>query len=444
MPPMTLPAVSCLMTILLAGSGALAQNPLGQGSKQKSGERGNPLARKKADPLLGRWQGAELGVLLQKDGIQYSGHFELGGERFPLTAKRRGEGLDGSFMAEGERYAFTADKTQRGMTFHSGGVDYVVTKVASPAQPANPLANPGTPAPPAMPAVPGTTRSAPKTKAFRHPLGFEFQHPETWQVQSNNEGIVVIPAGVERDAGGQPMELFLISAESAEEVERPDQPEVLAFFDQSLAQMFPKMKRTAKPNALACLLGPGAVLRYTGKTPANIEGHADIYVTLHKGMGVYMLHLGRTEQVERHNADARHMFSTFGWQKGQSDPNLTALWHRNEFSNSSSLGVGGSTDSLSSSTNIYWQFSADGTVTYTSGSRVFGDVGGAVSIDSGADPGNTWRGTWSVTGEKQLAIVWNGGGAESYQYVVFDHTEGQVALKLTAPGEEKGTFYIRQ
>ncbi|MFT5051850.1 MAG: hypothetical protein ACI8QZ_003279 [Chlamydiales bacterium] len=439
-----LPAFVHVLALLLGGSDLVAQNPLGQTSNPQRQQEGNPLARPKADPLVGRWQGAELSVTLQKDGARYRGHFELAGSRFPLTARPNGQGIEGSFEAEGEQYPFTAVTTKRGMTFHSGGSDYAVTKVASPDRPENLLADDGAAT---NPGVAATTRSAPRTKSFRHPLGFEFQHPEKWRVESSDDGIVVVPDEVKRDPSGQPLELFLISAEDAAAVDRPDQAEVLSFFDQSLAQMLPGMKRKAQPEALACLLGQGAVLRYSGRTPTNMDGHADIYLTLHNGLGVYMMHLGRKDQVERHKAEARHMFSTFGWQKGQTDPNLIALWHRNDFSSSSSVGLGGSMDSVGSSTNTYWQFNADGTVTYTSGSRLFGNVGGAgsqVSIDSGADPGNTWRGTWSVNANKGLTLIWNGGGAETYEYVVFDHTEGQVALKLTAPGEKKGTYYIRQ
>lgn len=407
---------------------AQAQNPLARRS-------GSPEAQA-PDPLAGEWRGQGLVVVFQARGekrgkVSYDGQIRTGGASFPLECSRAEDGgLRGAFEAEGERYRFTGQLEDDALTLESDGEVYRLAPVGRSASPGAAKAGDGQSAAPAGFA------------SFTHPRGFQFQHPAGWQVQSSEDGIVVLAEGVERDAQGQPLEMFVIGGEQAESVQRPDQPEVLAWFDAQIAQMFPQMKRGGETQALESLLGPGAALAYSGATPTGLDGQADVYVTLHRGNGIFLLHLGRRDLVEAHRDQARRMFSSFGWTQGQLDPNLVGLWHREETSSSSSIGIDGGMDMVGSTANLYWEFRADGTVGYSSGARVFGDVGDISLHDSGGSP-NRWEGTWSVSGDT-VTVMWNEGGLEQARYNVFAHVDNQTALKLTAPGEEKGTFFIRQ
>jgi len=431
--------LSCFAFVVLAasvlGPPAPAQNPLGRKSSSEPA---------KADPLVGEWRGDGLVVQfeLKKAGKKpgYQGEIRLDAAAYPMTCTLSGQkSVAGNFRVEGERFAFVGELAGDALTLESEGSVYRLERTRKASR--NPLApkagragGAGTSAPGQLGAAAGT--AALKMKTFTHPRGFKFQHPEGWRVESAEEGIMVLPAGVEQDAQGQPLEMFVLGGEDAEGMQRPDQPEVLAWFDGQMAQMFPAMKRGGKTESLTTLLGPGAILHYTGKMPTGIDGAADVYVTLHSGLGLFMLHLGRTDLVAAHQAQGRRMFSSFGWTKGKVDPSLVGLWHRGEYESTGGL------DSVGASTNIYWEFRQDGSVGYASGSRLFGQVGGVSIHDEGGDP-NQWAGMWSAQA-KQVTVQWNQGGVEQYEYSVFAHTEGQTGLKLTTPGEEKGTFFIRQ
>jgi len=439
-------ALLSLMTVATGslGHAALpAQNPLAR-------EAQNPLTRQAPNAWVGTFRGTELAMTLRADDGAYSGSIELGGHSYTATAQRGEDGgISGIFRVGAEEFAFSATRSGPTVTLRSGGTRYEMTTVEMTRLDATP-ARDGSRTAPGSEGAAKTTASALELKSFRHPIGFHFQHPAAWRVQSDDAAILLLPDDAKRDPRGQPLEFFLVSGEDAEGIERTDDPRVLQFFDEAVRQSYPAMRRTGAPAALTSLLGPGTVLTYEGKTPTGIDAIQTIYVALHRGLGVFMMHVGDVEQAKKRQGIARQMFSSFGWEKGKTDEQLVGLWHRNEMSASTSLGVSGSIDSVGSSSNLYWEFQADGTVRYAQGTRVFGNVGGGVdgsgsqvSILSEGGGNKPWVGSWSVAGTR-LHVLWNGGGAETYEYSVFAHTEGRTALKLLVPGERKPKFFIKQ
>ena len=277
--------------------------------------------------------------------------------------------------------------------------------------------------------------------SFEHPRGFTFQYPEDWELSTTATGLFVLPAEVERDAQGQPLAMFLVGAEDASGITRPDQPEVLAWFDKEIAQLLPAMRRSGKPAPLDTLVGAGAGLTYLGVTVTGVGGRADAYVTLHQGLAIFMLHMGRKDLVAAHSSEARRMFASFGWQQGQVDRDLVGSWYGNESSSSSSVGARDGMDVVGASTNRYWEFHADGSVAYTSG-RFYGSVGDMSIDDAGGAPAG-WRGTWSVSSDL-LTVLWSDGSVERYSYKVFAHTEGRIAAKFVPAGTTEKHFYYKQ
>ena len=423
----TVHVAAALWIACVAGSPIFSQdNPLGK-------PKANPLGKKPVDPLVGSYEGEDLTIVLRAGSGGYEGEIRRGGDSYPLSAKKQDDGgLKGTFEAAGSSFEFTAKVENGTIELVTGGATYSAKK-KSPAV-TNPLS----------PDRSGKKTIAPpeKVKTFQHPVGFHFQHPERWKIQGSPNGIMILPHDVVNDAQGNPLELFLISGDSAEGIARPDDPRVGQYFDQLLAMTFAGATRTGKTDKLDCLFGPGAIFHYQASSPDGTKLKIDVYCAIHKGMGIYLAHASRDDLIEKRRAAARRMFSSFGWSKGKTDPKVVGHWTREE-TESSGVDIRGSVGATS---HLQYVFAKDGTCYYGSSTRMFGTVTGAngvVSIDDPGGGGNVSRGNWFVDGNGKLWILWSDGGVSQFGYRVFPH-QGNEAIKLTAENGKHKYFTRRR
>jgi len=266
-------------------------------------------------------------------------------------------------------------------------------------------------------------------KTFSHPLGIQFDYPGNWELKEDQTGLYLIPNAASKNAQGIPQEFIVFQSAPAEGVQNPTDPEVVAWFDQLWAQGFPGMKRTGPAKPVSTGLGPGAAMMYEG----NGSRHK-VYVTLFQGQGIIMGHLLQNQKTSKLDSVARTIFTSLNKGKVQVDPNLIRTWSRSVTEGSPGLNA-----SVYGSYTITWVFKADGTVLYSSKSRIDGNTTGlGVNIHSESDP-SVYQGRF-VTSNKRLYITWSSGLEENYKYSVFLDHEGTPSLSLTAPGE-KAKYY---
>lgn len=267
------------------------------------------------------------------------------------------------------------------------------------------------------------------TKTFSHPMGIKFDYPGNWDLKEDQTGLYLIPNAAPKNSQGIPQEFIVFQSTPAEGVSNPTAPNVVDWFDQLWAQGFPGMKRVGKAKPLQTGLGPGAAMTYVG----NGSRH-QVYVTLYQGQGVIMGHLVQNKKTSKLDSVVRTVFTSLSKGKVQVDPNLIRTWSRSVTEGSPGLNA-----SVYGSSTITWVFKADGTVLYSSKSRIDGNTQGlGVNIHSESDP-SVYQGRF-VTSNKQLHITWSSGLEENYQYSVFLDHEGTPSLSLTAPGE-KAKYY---
>lgn len=283
-----------------------------------------------------------------------------------------------------------------------------------------------------------TDAAAAQVARYHHPIGLEFTYPSGWAVEETELGMVLIPSDARRDAAGQPLELIVVNAQPTPGVTAADDPDVVEFFEQSSAPLV----RVGDIESEESGLGPGAVLTFEGHTGVR-SVRQRVYVTVHDGTSVYLLHMAREDLLDEREPAARDLFASLGWAAtgvaergrgtgaegapaGEIDPGLVRTWHR-----SSTTGSTGGGGSVYATDQEAIGFLEDGTVIHAVGTTVSAGTSDLSALST-SDPG-VQRGQWSVEGAS-IVIRWDEGTAERLEYNVFTHTDGQPALKLQVPG----------
>lgn len=408
----------------------------------------NPLATGAAtSPFAGKFVGDTLTAefKLDADGKTLTGTITHGGATYSASAKEQGDRIVGTFITQGKELAFVATLRDKTLSLESGGATHVMTRHVE-APPANPLAatqeTPTRTEPGQAPPADAIGIAKLEMQTYKHAVGFTFEHPKGWEVKEGEGNLLVmVPSDARKDEQGRPLELLMIGSDDASGINDLSDPQVMQYFDQQFAQMFPDFRRVGGTDKLQTLLGDGIVLSYEGKTPTGLDGKGAAYATLHRGSGIMLIHLGEKGAVVKRKGVARRIFSSFGWIQGQIDNNLVGTWRRSE-SDSSSIDSRGY---IGGTTTKTWVFASDGTVAYGIGTAIYGHSAGSgyqISVDP-RQKGSVSKGTWSVS-QTTLTVLWDEGGTSTYEYKVFPHVENQTGLKLVQPGAKKPLYFIKQ
>jgi hypothetical protein len=274
----------------------------------------------------------------------------------------------------------------------------------------------------------GAEQAQAQTVTYRHPLGYSFEHPTGWRVEQRQQGTLILPGDAATDAAGNALEIIALSSQAAPGIERADDPQVLAFFEQNS----PGMRRVSQVERLASGLGAGIVLTFEG-TLNGIDARRRLYVTLHNGEAIYVMHESSRELGPKRDDAARAIFTSLSYAQPASDPQVVGQWRR-------SMNTG-STDSRG---GIFTQddeaivLHPDGRVEYGRSTTISGTSSG-VSILGGGNP-NVQRGRYTAAGGT-ITVTWEQGGTERFEYSVFMH-EGVPHLRI-GPSGSGARFYRR-
>lgn len=269
--------------------------------------------------------------------------------------------------------------------------------------------------------------AAARSVIFRHPLGYTFSHPATWRVELRAEGTLILPADHAVDSAGNALEMIALSSQAAPGIARPDDPQVLAFFEQHSAGM----RRVGGAEPVASGFGPGIVLTFEGSLN-GIDARRRFFVTLHNGEAIYLIHEASRALDDRRDSAVRDLFASLSYTRPASDPQIVGEWRRRINS--------GSTDSRG---GLYTQeeetvaFHADGRLEFGKSITISGTTSG-VSVFSPGNP-DVRRGRYSAV-NGQVTITWNDGGADRFEYALFMH-EGARHVRIGPSGNGARFFH---
>ncbi len=385
--------------------------------------------------VAGTWSSAELTIEIAVVDGRVSGALVLGGARMPMTGSIQGAQLVGSFDAEGHAFELVAHRDGEELVVASEGVEYRLRRPA-PAR-VNPLkaARAATAATTPMPHGAPTAGPPPVAPPggddggtlYRHPTGGEMRLPRGWQITQNPQvGLQLIPSEQKMTPQG-PAELYLVSAQPAPGVARPDDPQVIAFVDATLRQVIPTLAAPSRPSPC----GPGTRVTWEGKnlqTGAPIRAAALLQIA--DGAIAGIVAIGEAERIEARMPALEQIFGSFRKGEGRRDPALVGVWHHwswrgGKYTSSESrramqLGAGG---------EVVERSSHEGVGNFT-GKDGGGNTAWTAGYASQDQDGRT--GTWTA-GDGMLYLTWSDGTSAAWQYQL-GGGPGNRKLILLAPG----------
>ena len=183
-------------------------------------------------------------------------------------------------------------------------------------------------------AVVGVVEAAPQTTRFVHSVGFSFDYPTKWSLETVVEGLMLLPHNVGTDYRGRPLELVVIGFVDTAGVTDPFDPSFANAFERGYRAIVPDITRVGDLDWIETSMGTGMVVPF--EDPRGTRHH--LYCNVRGGLGVFLAHVSSSRPQ---TAKVRQIFSSFGWTESVIDPVLVRSWTAagNEVSNRSEGGV---------------------------------------------------------------------------------------------------------
>lgn len=405
----------------------------------------NPLAGE--DPYVGTFKGDAGKLVVEIAAAQggYAGTINLEDQKFTFKGAVKDGQLAGTFESQGNTFDFTAAANGNTLTLKAGSTTYLLEKqrkAVNPLEkrgPANPLekkpdggaaavapATPGTPGAGAKPADAADDKWVPlaRGKVYKHPTGGMLRYPQDWQVKEADEALQLIPP----NQGANPEAIYLVTAEDAEGITRPDDPKLIQAVELQVAQFAPLLKRVGQVESVksGSNAGAGLVWEATGENGQTFR--ANLYVTIIKGQAVCLCGLGLKPKVMQDDKILREIFSTFAWGAAEIDRDLVGVWHYWSYSSSGLGGPGMSSTetrracALKEDGTFTWEGNTEGYISATN-KNALGEV--TSSASAVGNKGTGAKGTWAAADGK----------------LYLTHDDGTyVAVKYQIKGERGNRF----
>ncbi len=352
--------------------------------------------------------------------------------------------MQGAFESDGNSFDFAATVSGNTLTFKTGSTTYLLEKerkAVNPLEkPANPLARPAPTNPLAKPPgdKPADTKAAAdekwaplaRGKVYRHATGGMLRYPQDWEVKEAEGVLQLIPPN-------QGEALYVVTAEDAGGITRPDDPKLIQSIEAQVAQHAPLLRRVGEVESIKSGSQAGAALVWeaAGANGVVVRGH--LYVTILKGQAVCLLGLGVKDKIVANDKTLREIFGTFAWGDAQIDRELVGTWYYWSYSSSGLGGSGLSSTEVSRTVvlkedgTFTWQGTSEG---YISAKNV--DSGGN-ETSSGSVVGNRGsgaKGTWAA-GDGKLYFTGDDGSYVTVKYQI-KGPKGRRFLYVDAGGKK--------
>lgn len=240
--------------------------------------------------------------------------------------------------------------------------------------------------------------------SFVHTVGFSFDYPTKWQLKRVDEGSMLIPNKVTRDAAGRPMELMIVGFVDTRGVTDAFEPTFINAFERQYRSFVPAAFRVGDLDWLESPMGTGLLVSYDDGR-GNLH---QLYCVAHGDLGIFLSHVIQGDVGRPKAAIARQIFSSFGWADSVIDPALVRSWTQD-----------GNSAPPAELVEERWTFATNGRL-----ERVGSERGGFYSSFNGV-----------------LNIVWDHGVEESYTYEVAPGVDGGPLLELRDPDGDSLRLY---
>ncbi|UCG58086.1 MAG: SHOCT domain-containing protein [Phycisphaerales bacterium] len=143
-------------------------------------------------------------------------------------------------------------------------------------------------------------------KIHRHPAGFSFWHPESWNVMEQDGSLQLVPTDAVTTVQG-PVELYFMAAESTagQDIQKPDDPRLVEYLDGQVKSLSPLLQHVGKTSAFETEVGQGAVLDWKATSPDGKDISARVFVTFVRQNVVMLVGMGLRERIEARDRDLR-------------------------------------------------------------------------------------------------------------------------------------------
>ena len=321
-----------------------------------------------------------------------------------------------------------------GKTGSLSGVPYG-QGVQAPAQPAS------TPSQQAPPVVGAGVSPKVGGKTYRHVIGFTFWYPADWTVKELDDTLQLVPPDPGQTANGDPTELYFLTGDSVagEGITRTDDPRVIQYMDQAVAQLAPTLKRTSPPGSIPTTGGQGIVMDWQGNASSGETVCARAYVSLIKDYGVSLIGLCLKERLASRETQLQRIFSSFAFGQAQRDMQLVGTWTfltTQSITNWSPFETHYSRAQLAADHSATLVIEADGTWRRTDQSQMIAGAGG-VWLESNETKES--KGQW-YAGNAALYLIWEDKSWQDYKYEIRPTADG---TRLLLVSEGKGELWER-
>ncbi|MFN0060205.1 MAG: hypothetical protein ACKVX7_17240 [Planctomycetota bacterium] len=381
-------------------------------------------------PLAGKYTGEQNSVLLITGGEsdEYVGELSFAGVSGRVRLKGTPTSLEGSIRVGEEeipiRGALLAGRTLRlETTGEAAGETLVFQKVVD--------AVAGTPSTPRGEEIP-VERGVPGYRAYQHPLGIAFEHPQDWTVQETPFGLQLLPAGPAPPPGSFVEGYVVALMPLAGGVTQLDDPRVGKYLDGLLKPFLPFLARSEGAERTKI----GVRYRWQGTSPAGVAFAARVDGRLCGAYCAAITAIGERDKMAERAAIVEQVSRTLTVVAPQVDPQMIGTWYSTS-SNSSGLAPN---DRITVSHTNEVTLRADGIV-LTGGESLITGTTGKTADNPGTDvsghvQGAGGSGRWAAAAG-QIYILWHEGGATRSSFFVQGQPGRREALLTDAQGNKQ-------
>ncbi|MBI4624582.1 MAG: hypothetical protein HY736_15365 [Verrucomicrobia bacterium] len=380
--------------------------------------------------FAGTFKGDGLSIESRAATGGYGGTMKMGEQSFPFTARAMGDALTGTFESKDGKFEFTATLRGTTLTLVTGGTTYTLAKEIPLARDRPPAANPLARSGSARAASP--TGAAPLDagaqpqggpgggsdwKVHKHPTGLSMRYPPDWTLNQTQSAAQLVPPDVASNAAGA-TEAYLVLGEGAQGVTSVEDPRVVQYYSQQMAQMWPFLRLTGQPERIRAGAAPGIVLTWEGTSPIGMAVRAQVLATVLKGYAVAIVALGDKTRIAARDKTVREIFASFAAGAGERDPRVVGRWKFWSYSSSADGRYGTTTDrrfALQADGNCQWSSSGESSGSFK-GTNSLGETTWTGGVAGQSDSGVS-RGQWSAA-NGALYVLWNDGSTGEWKYEV--------------------------
>ncbi len=277
-------------------------------------------------------------------------------------------------------------------------------------------------------------------QTYRHVMGFTFWYPGDWTLREHEEMLQLIPPNPSTTADGQPTEIYAVIGDTLEPgMTRPDDPRVVQFMDQAVAQLSPTLKRTTPPTLVPMTAGQGTVMNWEGNSSRGDAISARAYVSLTNDYGVALVALCFKDRLQAREKELQRIFASFAFGQGQRDMQLAGTWSfltTQSMTNWSPFETSYSRAQMASDHTATLIIQPDGTWSRTDKTQMLAGAGGVWLESNDTQQSN---GQW-YAGNGTLQLIWEDKSWQEYKYEIRQSAQG---TRLLLTNEGKGELWER-